>query len=69
MTHLRSSPTRASSEYPNTPEQQNYDFKSHLMKMIEALKEEINKPFKEIQENTNKERPLKRKQIKKYRET
>ena len=38
--------------YPNTPEEQNYDLKSHLMKMIEVFNKEINKMFlKEIQEN------------------
>jgi hypothetical protein len=30
-----SSPTKASPEYPNTPEKQDLDLKSHLMMMIE----------------------------------
>ena len=33
---------------PNTPEEQTYILKSHLMKMIEALKEEIKKSLQEI---------------------
>jgi hypothetical protein len=46
------SPTTSSPGYPNTPEEQNYDLKSHLMKMIEVFNKEINKMFlKEIQEN------------------
>ena len=41
----------ASTGYPNTPEEQDYDLKSHLMKMIEAFKEEINNSLKETQGN------------------
>lgn len=37
--------------YSNTGEAQENNLKSNLMKTIEALKEEINKSFKEIQEN------------------
>jgi hypothetical protein len=37
-----SSPTTASRGYPNIPEKQNSDLKSHLMKMMEDLKEDIN---------------------------
>jgi hypothetical protein len=44
-----SSPTSASHGYPNIPEKQDSDLKSHLMKMIEDLKEDINNSFKEIQ--------------------
>jgi hypothetical protein len=29
--------------YPNTPEKQDYVLKSHLIKMIETIKKEINK--------------------------
>jgi hypothetical protein len=34
-----SSPTTASPGYPNTPEKQDSDLKSHLMMMIEDFKE------------------------------
>jgi hypothetical protein len=48
-----SSPTTASSGYPNTPEKQDSDLKSHLMMiMIEDFKKEINNSIKEKQENT-----------------
>ena len=46
-----SSPTSASPGYPNTPEKQDSDLKSHLMMMIEDFKNDINKFLKEIQEN------------------
>jgi hypothetical protein len=49
-----SSPTIASPGYPNTPEKQDLDLKSHLMMMIEDFKQEINNSLQEIQENTNK---------------
>jgi esterase/lipase len=48
-------PTIASLRYPNTPEKQDNDLKSHLMKMIEAFKKNINNSLKEIQENTIKQ--------------
>jgi hypothetical protein len=32
-----SSPTTVSSGYPNTPEKQDFDLKSHLMTMIEDI--------------------------------
>jgi hypothetical protein len=41
-------PTTASLRYPNTAEAQENDIKSNLIKMIEAFKDEINKPLKEI---------------------
>ena len=47
-----SSPTTASPGNPNTPEKQDSDLKSDLMKVIEAFKEDINNSLKEIQENT-----------------
>jgi hypothetical protein len=50
-----SSPTRASPGYPNTPEKQDSDLKSHLMMMIEDFKKDINNSLKEIQENTGKQ--------------
>jgi hypothetical protein len=49
-----SSLTTAITGYPNTPEKQDSDLKSHLMKMLEGLKEETHKSLKEIQENTNR---------------
>jgi phosphate uptake regulator len=50
-----SSPTTASSRYPNTVEEPDSDLKSHLMKMIETLKEDINNSLKKTQENTVKQ--------------
>jgi hypothetical protein len=47
-------PTTASPEYPNTPESQESNFKSNLIKMTEVFKEEINKALKKIQKNTIK---------------
>ena len=41
--------------YPNTPEKQDSDLKSHLMMMIEDFKKDINNSLKEIQENTGKQ--------------
>jgi hypothetical protein len=49
-----SSPTTASPGYPNTPRKQDSDLKSHLKKMIEDFKDNINNSLKEIQENTGK---------------
>ena len=48
------SPTTASPGYPNTPEKQDSDLKSHLMMMIEDFKD-INNSLKEIQGNTHKQ--------------
>jgi chromosome segregation ATPase len=48
-----SSPITASHEY-NTPENQEADLKSYLMKIIESFKKDINNSLKEIQENTGK---------------
>ena len=50
-----SSPTTAIPGYPNTPEKQESDLKSHLMMMIEDFKKDINHSLKEIQENTGKQ--------------
>jgi hypothetical protein len=44
-----SSLTPASPRYPNMPEKQDNDLKSHLMKMIEAFKEDIKNSPKETQ--------------------
>jgi hypothetical protein len=41
----------ASLGYPNTPEKQDSDLKSHSMMMVEDLKKDINNSHKEIQEN------------------
>jgi hypothetical protein len=49
------SPTTVSPEYPNTPEEQDSDLKSHLMMMIEEFKKGINNSLKEIQEDTGKQ--------------
>ena len=43
-----SSPTIANPGYFNTLEKQDSDLKSHLMKMIEAFKEDINNSLKDI---------------------
>ena len=50
-----SSPTTASPEYTNTPENQEADLKSYLMKIIESFKEDINNSLKERQKNTGKQ--------------
>jgi aspartate/methionine/tyrosine aminotransferase len=47
-------PTTANLEYLNTAEAQKNYLKTNLMKTIEVFKEEINKPIKEVQENTNR---------------
>ena len=47
-----SSPNTVSPGYPNTPEKQDPELKSHLMMMIEDFKD-INNSLKEIQENTD----------------
>jgi uncharacterized membrane protein YcaP (DUF421 family) len=49
------SPTTVSPEYPNIPEKQDSDLKSHLMTMIEDFKKYINNSLKEIQKNTGKQ--------------
>jgi hypothetical protein len=41
-----SSPTTVSLGYPNTPEKQDSDLKSHLMMMIEDFKKNIKTPLK-----------------------
>jgi hypothetical protein len=48
-------PTTASPEYSYKPKEQDSDLKSHLVKMKEAFKEDINKFLKEIQENSGKQ--------------
>jgi hypothetical protein len=50
-----STPTSASSGYPNTPEKKDSESKSYLMMLIEDLKKGIDNSLKEIQENTAKQ--------------
>ena len=45
-----SSPNTTSPGYPNTPEKQDSDLKSHLMMMIEDFKKDMNNFLKETQE-------------------
>lgn len=42
--------TRTSPEYSNTADAQGKDLKTHIKKLIEVLKEKINKSIKESQE-------------------
>jgi hypothetical protein len=49
------SPTTASPVYTNTPEKEDSDLKSHLMRMIDDFKKDMNNSLKEIQENTGKQ--------------
>ena len=49
-----SSPTTVNPGYPNTPEKQDSDLKSHLMMMVEDFKKDIYDSLKETQENTGK---------------
>ena len=44
------SSTTPSPGYPNTPENQDLDIKSHLMMLIEDFKKDINNSLKELQE-------------------
>ena len=59
--------------YPDTPEKQDSDLKSHLMMMIEDFKKDINNSLKEIQENTGKQvealKEKTQKSLKNYRKT
>jgi hypothetical protein len=51
-----STPTIASPGYPkNTPEKQDSDFKSYLMRLVEYFKKGINNSLKELQEKTAKQ--------------
>jgi hypothetical protein len=43
-----STPTTASSGYPNTPEKQDSDLKSYLMMLVENFKMDISNSIKEI---------------------
>ena len=48
-------PTTASPGYPNTPEKQDLDLRSHLMILNENFKKDINHSLKEIQVEALKE--------------
>jgi hypothetical protein len=61
-----SSPMTASHGYPNTPEKQDSNLKSGIMKRIGAFKEDIRNPLKEIQENTGKQVEILKKETNKY---
>jgi hypothetical protein len=60
-----STPTSASTEYPNTPKKLDPELKAYLMMMVEDIKKDINNSLKEIQENTIK----RYKSLKKNRKT
>jgi len=55
------SPTKANTEYSNTPEKQDLDLKSHLIMMMEDFKTDIKNSLRETQEHINK-------QVEAYRE-
>jgi len=48
-------PIKANTEYPNTPEKQDLDLKSHLIMVMEDFKKDIKNSLREMQENTNKQ--------------
>jgi len=50
-----SSPTKANTGYPNTPEKQDLDLKSHFIMMMEDFQKVINNSPKKIQDNTSKQ--------------
>jgi hypothetical protein len=50
-----STPTSASSGYPNITKKQDSDSKSYLMMLVEDIKKGINNSLKETQENTDKQ--------------
>jgi len=49
------SPTKAHTEYPNTPEKQDLDLKSYLIMMMEDFKKDTKNSLRETQENRNKQ--------------
>jgi chromosome segregation ATPase len=49
-----SSPSTVSPGYPNIPEKQDSDLKSHFMMTIGKFKKDIKNSLKEIQSNTGK---------------
>ena len=60
------SSTTASHGYPNTPEKQDLDLKSHRMMLIEQFKKDVNNSFKEIQENTGEQVEYLKEETQKY---
>jgi len=48
-------PTKANTEYPNTPEKQDLDLRSQLIMMMEDFNTDIENCLREIQENTSKQ--------------
>jgi hypothetical protein len=52
----RSTPTSTSPGPPNKPEKLDPDLKAYLMMMVEDIKKDFNNSFREVQENTAKER-------------
>ena len=60
-----SSPTTASPGYPNKPEKQDLDLKSHFMMLIEDFKKDINNSLKEVQENMNQKAEVLKKETQK----
>jgi len=59
------SPAKANPEYPNTPEKQDLDLRSHLIMMTEDFKKDIKNSLTEMQENTNKQVEAYRKETQK----
>jgi len=49
------SPTKANTEFPNTPEEQYLDSKSYLIMMLEDFKKDMKNSLRERQENINKQ--------------
>jgi len=50
-----SSPTKENTGYPNTPEKQDLDLKSHFLIMMEDFKKDIKNSLREMQESTSKQ--------------
>lgn len=49
-----SNPPTVNPGHPNTPEEQDFDLKLPIIKIMDVLKEDKNNVLKEIQENTNR---------------
>jgi hypothetical protein len=60
-----SSSTTVSPRHPNTPEKQDSVLKSYLMTLAEDFKKGINNSVKEIQENTDKQVEILKKETQK----
>ena len=60
-----SSPIIASPGYPNTPEEQDLDLKSHDMMLI-GFQEEHNNSLKEVQENMRQQIEVQKKETQKF---